>query len=104
MRWYMSVISVLGSLRWEGEDDEFEASMGYTVRSRLPTLLWKVLQVEPKGTPNASPCSCLLRAGSRVSSVPGSASAIQLRWTDVHLGAVPEISVPSVLRCPRLSF
>lgn len=37
MRWYMSVISVLGSLRWEGEDDEFEASMGYTVRSRLPS-------------------------------------------------------------------
>lgn len=35
MRWYMSVIPVLGSLRWE--DDEFGASMGYTVRSRLPS-------------------------------------------------------------------
>lgn len=35
MWWYMSVIPVLQSPG--REDDEFEASVGYTVRSRLPS-------------------------------------------------------------------
>jgi hypothetical protein len=45
----MSIIPVSGSLRWE--DDEFEASRGYTVTSG-PFSYGKLFELNPK-TPNA---------------------------------------------------
>lgn len=115
MWWYMSVIPVLGGLRWE--DYEFAASMSYTVSSG-PSSCGKFFKLNPRthqmllNDTLASLCSCLLRTRSRESGPSQEQAAELLRLRIHHITVMaqtfiwyyPRVFGRSALGCPQASL
>lgn len=99
--------SVLGSLWWE--DYGFKASMCNTVSSR-PSSCGKLCKLNPRThqmlTSRTPSFSLFVSAEDQKQAVEMCGLSILSHYQgcrDIHLGASPEMSVPSVLQCPQVS-